>query len=209
MELRMIRDPAQPRHDWTLDEIEGLYALPFTELVFQAAAVHRTWFDPAEVQRSQLLSVKTGGCSEDCGYCSQSAHFDTGLKASRLMAAQAVIADAREFFFSEHFKVAIDIVLSTSTNKSVRREILEISRRARRPVETAWAEALVASGVEPSLAADIVALTLSLVRGMALRTLWDNDPKWFDHLFTVWRRMIRVFLTARTQDVARATETSA
>jgi AcrR family transcriptional regulator len=144
--------------------------------------------------------------------------FDQAQVISRKRAAavdrprdliEAVIADAREFFFSEHFKVAIDIVLSTSTNKSVRREILEISRRARRPVETAWAEALVASGVEPSLAADIVALTLSLVRGMALRTLWDNDPKWFDHLFTVWRRMIRVFLTARTQDVARATETSA
>lgn len=114
---------------------------------------------------------------------------------------EAVIADAREFFFSEHFKVAIDIVLSTSTDQSVRRQILEISRKARRPVETAWSEALVASGVEASLAADIVALTLSLVRGMALRTLWDNDPKWFDHLFVVWRRMIRVFLDARPRAV--------
>ena len=88
-------DPAAPRHDWTLDEVSGLFDLPFTELVFQAAAVHRAWFDPAEVQRSQLLSVKTGGCAENCGYCSQSAHFDTGLKASRLMAADAVIAQAR------------------------------------------------------------------------------------------------------------------
>ncbi len=56
------------------------------------------------------------------------------------------------------------------------------------------------------LAADIVALTLSLVRGMALRTLWDNDPKWFDHLFGVWRRMIRVFLAARPQSGGVATE---
>jgi biotin synthase len=93
MDLPM-RDPAEPRHDWTLAEIEALFDLPFTELVFQAAAVHRAWFDPAEVQRSQLLSIKTGGCAEDCGYCSQSAHFDTGLKASRLMAAQAVIEQA-------------------------------------------------------------------------------------------------------------------
>ena len=87
-------DAAQPRHDWTLAQIEALFDLPFTELVFQAAAAHRAWFDPTEVQRSQLLSIKTGGCAEDCGYCSQSAHFDTGLKASRLMAAQAVIAEA-------------------------------------------------------------------------------------------------------------------
>jgi AcrR family transcriptional regulator len=110
---------------------------------------------------------------------------------------EAVIEDAREFFFSEHFMVAIDIVLSTSTNKSVRKQILEISRKARRPVETAWTEALAASGVSGPLASDIVALTLSLVRGMALRTLWDNDPKWFDELFSLWRKMIKVFLADR------------
>jgi biotin synthase len=91
----MTRDLALPRHDWTVPEVEALFALPFTELVFQAAAVHRRWFDPAEVQRSQLLSVKTGGCAEDCGYCSQSAHFDTGLAASKLMRVEAVVAEAR------------------------------------------------------------------------------------------------------------------
>ncbi|MFT4117137.1 TetR/AcrR family transcriptional regulator [Bradyrhizobium sp.] len=111
---------------------------------------------------------------------------------------EAVIEDAREFFFSEHFMVAIDIVLSTSTDDAVRKQILEISRKARRPAETAWTEALAASGVPSSLAADIVALTLSLVRGMALRTLWDNDPKWFDELFSVWRRMIKIFLEAQS-----------
>ena len=83
-----------PRHDWTLEEVEALFELPFTELVFRAASVHRRWFDPAEVQLSQLLSVKTGGCAENCGYCSQSAHFPTELKASRLMAAEAVIEQA-------------------------------------------------------------------------------------------------------------------
>jgi biotin synthase len=88
-------DPAAPRHDWTQDEIEALFDLPFTELVFRAAAVHRRWFDPTEIQLSQLLSVKTGGCAENCGYCSQSAHFDTGLKASRLMDPATVVAQAR------------------------------------------------------------------------------------------------------------------
>ncbi|HEY5409158.1 MAG TPA: biotin synthase BioB [Caulobacteraceae bacterium] len=87
-------DPALPRHDWTLGEVEALFELPFTELVFRAAEVHRRWFDPTEVQLSQLLSVKTGGCAEDCGYCSQSSHFDTGLKAGKLMDADLVVAEA-------------------------------------------------------------------------------------------------------------------
>lgn len=89
-------DPAEPRHDWTPAEVEALFELPFMELVFQAAAVHRAWFDPNEVQLSQLLSVKTGGCAENCGYCSQSQHFDTGVKASKLMDATTVIAAAME-----------------------------------------------------------------------------------------------------------------
>ncbi len=109
---------------------------------------------------------------------------------------EAVIEDAKEFFFSEHFMVAIDIVLSTSTDQAVRKKILDISRKARRPVEAAWAEALAASNVPASIAADIVALTLGVVRGMALRTLWDNDQKWFDQLFRLWRQMIRDFLEA-------------
>ena len=89
-----LRDASQPRHDWTLEEVEGLFTRPFMELVFEAATVHRRWFDPNEVQKSQLLSIKTGGCAENCGYCSQSASFDTGLKAEKLMDATAVIAEA-------------------------------------------------------------------------------------------------------------------
>jgi biotin synthase len=88
------RDPSVPRHDWTRAEVLALFELSFPELVFQAAAVHRAVFDPAEVQLSQLLSVKTGGCAENCGYCSQSAAFDTGLKATRLMTPAAVAAEA-------------------------------------------------------------------------------------------------------------------
>jgi biotin synthase len=90
------RNPAEPRHDWTLAEVEALFELPFTELVFRAAEVHRRHFDPTELQLSQLLSVKTGGCPEDCGYCAQSQHFKTGVAASKLMDAEAVIAKAAE-----------------------------------------------------------------------------------------------------------------
>jgi biotin synthase len=89
-------DPAEPRHDWSLEEVGALFELPFTELVFRAAEVHRRWFDPTELQISQLLSVKTGGCPENCGYCAQSQHFQTGVAASKLMDAEAVIAKARE-----------------------------------------------------------------------------------------------------------------
>jgi biotin synthase len=89
-------DPAEPRQDWTLAEVEALFEVPFTELVFRAAEVHRRWFDPAELQLSQLLSVKTGGCPENCGYCSQSQHFKTATTASKLMEPDAVIAQAAE-----------------------------------------------------------------------------------------------------------------
>jgi biotin synthase len=84
-----------PRSDWTREEIAELFALPFADLLFRAQAAHRAHFDPTQVQISQLLSIKTGGCPEDCGYCSQSAKYDTGLKASKLMDVDAVLADAR------------------------------------------------------------------------------------------------------------------
>lgn len=85
----------EPRHDWTRPEVLALFDLPFPELVFRAAQTHRAVFDPAEIQLSQLLSIKTGGCAENCGYCSQSAHFETGLKATKLMETEEVLAAAR------------------------------------------------------------------------------------------------------------------
>ena len=89
----LSRLPA-PRHDWTRAEVRALFALPFPDLMFRAAAVHRQNFDPTEVQISTLLSIKTGGCSEDCAYCPQSAQYDTGVKAEKLMAVDAVLAEA-------------------------------------------------------------------------------------------------------------------
>jgi biotin synthase len=85
----------QPRHDWTRDEVRALFALPFPELLFRAQGMHRQNFDPTEVQISTLLSIKTGGCPEDCAYCPQSAHYDTGLRAGKLMALDVVLAEAR------------------------------------------------------------------------------------------------------------------
>ncbi len=86
---------ATPRHDWTRDEVRALFDLPFPELMFRAQSVHRQNFDPTEVQISTLLSIKTGGCPEDCAYCPQSAHYDTGVRAEKLMALDAVLDEAR------------------------------------------------------------------------------------------------------------------
>ncbi|MES2754601.1 MAG: biotin synthase BioB [Pseudomonadota bacterium] len=85
-----------PRTDWTRAELAALFDLPFTELVFQAAEVHRAQHDAGAVQLSTLLSIKTGGCPEDCGYCSQSVHANSGLKATKLMDVQAVLQSAAQ-----------------------------------------------------------------------------------------------------------------
>lgn len=90
------REPAAVRTDWSRDEIAALFDLPFTELVFRAADVHRTRHRADEVQLSTLLSIKTGGCPEDCGYCSQSVHANSGVKATKLMDVQAVLQAAAQ-----------------------------------------------------------------------------------------------------------------
>jgi biotin synthase len=84
------------RHDWTRDEVLSLYHLPFNDLLYRAQTVHRSRFDANEVQISTLLSIKTGGCPEDCGYCPQSAHFSTGVQSQKLMAKDVVLAEARK-----------------------------------------------------------------------------------------------------------------
>ena len=81
---------------WQVEQIEALFALPFTELLYQAQTVHRANFDPAEVQLSTLLSIKTGGCAENCSYCPQSAAYDTGVEATALMKVDDVLAAARQ-----------------------------------------------------------------------------------------------------------------
>jgi biotin synthase len=83
------------RYDWTRAEVAALFELPFPDLIFHAQRIHRETFDPTEVQVSTLLSIKTGGCPEDCAYCPQSASFETGVKAEKLMALDAVLTEAR------------------------------------------------------------------------------------------------------------------
>ncbi len=84
------------RHDWTLPEVRALYELPLMELLFKAQSVHRSVFTDNKVQLCSLLSIKTGGCPEDCAYCPQAARYKTGVKAEKLMAVDEVLASAKQ-----------------------------------------------------------------------------------------------------------------
>jgi biotin synthase len=101
MSVSLSTEPIKPgqwrgvRHDWTRAEVRALFELPFPDLIFEAQRIHRLHFDPREVQISTLLSIKTGGCPEDCAYCPQSIHHETGVKAEKLMALDAVLVEAR------------------------------------------------------------------------------------------------------------------
>ncbi|MET0366951.1 MAG: radical SAM protein, partial [Methylobacterium sp.] len=83
------------RHDWTVEDIRAIHDAPLMDLVFRAATIHRRYNDPADIQRASLLSIKTGGCPEDCAYCPQSAHHkEAGVERERLMKPEAVLAEA-------------------------------------------------------------------------------------------------------------------
>ncbi len=91
----MANADVAPRSDWRREDIRALFLAPFPELMYRAQTIHRARFDPSRVQVSTLLSIKTGGCPEDCAYCPQSAHYDTGVKASKLLDRDTVLAAAR------------------------------------------------------------------------------------------------------------------
>lgn len=96
MTVKLSASAVKTRHDWQLEEVEALFALPFNDLVFRAASIHRQHFDPNEVQVSTLLSIKTGACPEDCKYCPQSAHYNTGLKKEPLLEVDYVLEQAKK-----------------------------------------------------------------------------------------------------------------
>jgi hypothetical protein len=91
-----VTAPLADAPEWTSEAAWSLYRLPFNDLLFKAQSIHRRHFDPNRVQLSKLLNIKTGGCPEDCGYCSQSSHHSTGLAASKLMDVEKVVAEARK-----------------------------------------------------------------------------------------------------------------
>ncbi|VEB45809.1 Biotin synthase [Chromobacterium violaceum] len=96
MVFKRAATPHPEKADWSVDDVEALLGLPFMELVFRAAEIHRQFFDPTKVQLSTLVSIKTGGCPEDCGYCPQSVHHDTPVADQPMMTVDEVVAAARQ-----------------------------------------------------------------------------------------------------------------
>ena len=94
--LERERLKAHLRNDWTREEVGALFALPFNDLIFKAQQIHRSFFDPNRIQLSTLLNIKTGACPEDCKYCPQSGHYNTGLKTEKLMQVEEVLENARQ-----------------------------------------------------------------------------------------------------------------
>lgn len=111
-------------------------------------------------------------------------------------ALRALIADAQEFFFSELFLIALDLAIQGRLQDAAENSVAELSAATRLPVEAHWHAALVDSGVPPGIADDLLWLTLSIVRGLAVRRLWQHDPPRFRRLLLLWRRMVASHLAA-------------
>jgi biotin synthase len=116
------------RHDWRREEVGTLFALPFNELLFQAHTTHRAHFDPNAVQVSTLLSIKTGGCPEDCRYCPQSAHYETETESGRLLDVEDVVAAARRAREAGASRFCMGAAWRNPRGKSFQR-VLEMVRR--------------------------------------------------------------------------------
>ncbi|MEN8204648.1 MAG: biotin synthase BioB [Pseudomonadota bacterium] len=124
------------RHDWSRDEAGAIYELPFNELLFQAHAIHRQYFDPNAVQVSTLLSIKTGGCPEDCNYCPQSVHYDTGLESERLMEVEAVVVAAKRAKQAGATRFCMGAAWRNPGGKSFERVLEMVSRVQAEGLET-------------------------------------------------------------------------
>ena len=122
-----MRDKTKLRNDWTKEEIEEIYNQPLLELIYKAASVHREWHNPEEVQMSTLLSIKTGGCPEDCSYCGQAARYHTDIKVQALLPTEQVIAHAQK---------AKDSGSSRFCMAAAWREVRGAHRSQRRPADS-------------------------------------------------------------------------
>jgi len=118
------------RNDWSRDEVSTIFKQHFNELLFQAHSIHRQNFDPNAVQISTLLSIKTGGCPEDCSYCSQSVHYDSGLEAERLMDIEEVVAAAKRARQAGASRFCMGAAWRNPKGKNFER-VLEMVRRVR------------------------------------------------------------------------------
>ena len=163
--LSTLRSHAASRRNdaarWPVAEIEALYALPFMDLLFRAQQVHREHFDANEVQLSTLLSIKTGGCAEDCGYCPQSAHFDAGVEASKLMK----VAEVLEAAAAAKAQGATRFCMGAAWRSPKERDMARVSEMVRE---------VKALGLE-------TCMTLGMLDGGQARSLKDAGLDYYNH----------------------------
>lgn len=155
------REPRDRAPSWTVADIEALYARPLADLVFRAQQVHRENFDPQAVQLSTLLSIKTGGCAEDCGYCAQSAHFETGVKAEKLLPLAQVIDAAMAAKAQGATRFCMGAAWRSPKERDMER-VTEMVREVR------------ALGLE-------TCMTLGMLNGDQARTLKESGLDYYNH----------------------------
>lgn len=169
------------RHDWGLAEVRELFDVPLMELVARAAAVHREFHDPAEIQVCQLISIKTGGCPEDCGYCSQSVHNDSGVKPEPLMAADDVVRIAKRARANGVTRLCMGAAWREVKDNAQFERVLDITRRV---AET---------GLE-------VCATLGMLTAEQARRLEEAGLHAYNHNLDTSREHYESIITTRTYD---------
>jgi biotin synthase len=171
---------AETRHDWTVAEAESLIARPFMELIYDAATVHRRHFDPQTLQVSTLLNVKTGGCAENCGYCSQSAHHNTSLAKEKLLDVEAVLAEARAAREAGIGRFCMGAAWRKPTDKELDRVIEMIA-------------GVKAMGME-------ACVTLGLLTEPQAKRLKEAGLDWYNHNLDTSREYYDKVVTTRSYD---------
>jgi biotin synthase len=166
------------RHDWTPDAVLALLDLPFNDLLFRAQTLHRAHFDPNRVQVSTLLSIKTGACPEDCGYCSQSARHDTGLERERLLPLDEVLASARAARDQGATRFCMGAAWRNPTDKNLDQVI-------------AMVEAVHGLGLE-------TCVTLGMLTGPQARRLKDAGLDYYNHNLDTSPEFYGAVITTRT-----------
>lgn len=168
------------RHDWSCDEIQALFDLPFNDLLFTAQSIHRQYFDPNRVQVSTLLSIKTGACPEDCAYCPQSTRFDTGLSFEALMEVENVLEQAR----AAHAAGATRFCMGAAWRSPKDRDL---------PVLTAMIEGVKELGLETSM-------TLGMLTDSQAQTLAEAGLDYYNHNLDTSPEYYREIISTRTYD---------
>jgi len=166
------------RHDWSIDEIQSLLGEPFNDLLFRAQSLHRGQFDPNQVQVSSLLSIKTGACSEDCGYCSQSARHATGLEAERLLPLAEVVEAAAADKAKGASRFCMGAAWRNPTDKNLQR-VIEMVR------------AVHGLGLE-------TCLTLGILRAPQARRLSEAGLDYYNHNLDTSPEFYGQVITTRT-----------